>query len=220
MGVSQGRLAETYPKLYHMAERGTWESIREHGLLSTSALLDLFQVNGDRRAAIERQHRPQSMDIEHPVFGTATIRDQKPMRERSLLSCLDGVTPEEWYQILNSRVFFWPTEKRLQNLLGGREYRGRVHTVLVLSTERLLERYGNQVELSPINSGSTLYVPQRRGRYTFSSLQDYPFEERHRKAGKQNAVAELTVDYSVPEVEDLVLEVSHMRGAEVIERIL
>jgi hypothetical protein len=27
--------------LYHMAERGSWGSIQRHGLLSTSALLDL-----------------------------------------------------------------------------------------------------------------------------------------------------------------------------------
>jgi hypothetical protein len=34
------QLVTDNPVLFHMAERGSWDSIREHGLLSTSALLD------------------------------------------------------------------------------------------------------------------------------------------------------------------------------------
>lgn len=44
-----GELLRDCPVLYHMAARGSWESIQRHGLLSTSALLDLFGVMGDRR---------------------------------------------------------------------------------------------------------------------------------------------------------------------------
>jgi hypothetical protein len=47
------RLASRYPVLFHMAEDGSWESIRERGLLSTSALLDLFEVEAEERFAIE-----------------------------------------------------------------------------------------------------------------------------------------------------------------------
>jgi hypothetical protein len=43
--------------LYHMAEDGSWESIRQIGLLSTSALLDRFEVEGERRYAIESTRR-------------------------------------------------------------------------------------------------------------------------------------------------------------------
>ena len=38
------RLISRYPTLYHMAEDGSWESIQRHGLLSTSALLDRFEI--------------------------------------------------------------------------------------------------------------------------------------------------------------------------------
>jgi len=54
--VTDAELAELLqdcPTLYHMAERGSWPSIREHGLLSTSALLDLYGKQGAEREAIE-----------------------------------------------------------------------------------------------------------------------------------------------------------------------
>lgn len=46
-------IAERWPRLFHMAEAGSWPMIREHGLLSTSALLDLFGVVGSNRDVIE-----------------------------------------------------------------------------------------------------------------------------------------------------------------------
>jgi hypothetical protein len=46
-GIIPKDLIGRSPRLYHMAEADTWDSIREHGLLSTSALLDLFEIKGD-----------------------------------------------------------------------------------------------------------------------------------------------------------------------------
>ncbi len=46
------------PTLYHMAERGSWESIKRYGLLSTSALLDHYAVEPPKRTEIESRHRP------------------------------------------------------------------------------------------------------------------------------------------------------------------
>lgn len=111
--VTDAELAELLrdcPTLYHMAERGSWPSIREHGLLSTSALLDLYGAQGAERAAIEGQRRPGPVTIERPAFGRAVIRDQKPMSDAGLRRCLtDGLTPEDWYRLLNGKVFFWLT---------------------------------------------------------------------------------------------------------------
>ena len=47
------RLSFQYPTLYHMAEDGSWESIRRHALLSTSAILDMFEIEDQQRFAIE-----------------------------------------------------------------------------------------------------------------------------------------------------------------------
>lgn len=63
------------PTLYHMAERGSWHSIKEHGLLSTSALLDLYEVPEPRRTEIEATHRPQSVAID---------RDGLPLRQSEI----------------------------------------------------------------------------------------------------------------------------------------
>jgi hypothetical protein len=55
----------------------------------------------------DRVHRPESVTITHPAYGSAVIRDQKPMRDSALLKCLDkGLTPADWYRTLNRRVFF------------------------------------------------------------------------------------------------------------------
>ncbi len=54
-------LSQHYPVLYHMAEAGSWDSISEHGLLSTRSLIDLFEVDGDARDAILRARRPASV---------------------------------------------------------------------------------------------------------------------------------------------------------------
>jgi len=47
-------LIKTFPRLYHMADRDAWPSIQRHGLLSTTALLDLFEIHGAQRKALPR----------------------------------------------------------------------------------------------------------------------------------------------------------------------
>lgn len=217
MGIAPDRLVELYPCVYHMAEEGTWDAIRERGLLSTSALLDLYEINGNDRFVIESQHRPESITISHPVYGAAVIRDQKPLRENSLRKCLIDLTPREWYELLNSKVFFWLSEKRLLGLLSARAYRNRTHCILTVDTERLLVSHLESIRLSSINSGSTIYKPQPRGRETFLPPQDYPFEARKKKRGRANAIAELCVDHRVPDISDLVVRVVHMQGPREIE---
>ncbi len=219
VGVSPEELAERYPRIYHMAEAGTWESIRKHGLLSTSGLLDLFEVKGPERLRIESERRPESITISHHGYGTAIIRDQKPMREAALASCLTDMTVRQWYENLNRRVFFWLTRERLIKLLSARAYRGKMHCVLTVDTEVLVNRHWEQITLSPINSGSTIYRPVRRGTDTFLPLSAYPFEARRKSKGLKNAAVELAVDYSVPDIAELVIRVDHMAGGRTIKKI-
>ena len=219
MGITIARLAELYPRLYHMAEVNTWDSIRENGLLSTTALLDLFGVNGNVRTSIESEHRPESVEIRNDKYGIAVVRDQKPLREKALRNCLVGLTPHEWYKLLNRKTFFWLTEARVRGLLSARAYRDRSHCVLTIDTAELLQRHSVRVRLSSINSGAVLYNPVPRGVETFLPLSDYPFEERRKKRGIANAIAELTVDYSVPDIEAVTLEAHHMRESEIIETL-
>src|SRR5262245_7523373 len=93
---------EAFPTGYHMAEPGSWDGIRKHGLLSTSSLLDMFEVPEPQRNELEARRRPQSVQIHHPRFGTAVLRDQKPLSESKLAKCLTGgVTAEQWIRLLN-----------------------------------------------------------------------------------------------------------------------
>jgi hypothetical protein len=75
--------------------------------LVSTALLDLFEVTGTERQKIESAYRGESVEIEHPTLGKATIRDQAPMHSDAVVArFLDNLTPAQWYRMLNSRVFF------------------------------------------------------------------------------------------------------------------
>jgi len=206
--------AARHPTLYHMAEQGSWASIREHGLLSTSALLDLFEITGSERQVIESAHRPESIKLSHPRHGVAVIRDQKPMSETKLRSCLIGMEPREWYELLNRKVFLWPKKERFRELLTARAYRDRPHVVLELDTSILLEQRLNQTTLSRINSGSTLYRPVSRGSETFLPLSGYPQDWwRARRLG------EVAVDYDIPNIADMVTSVEEWEGSSKVRSI-
>jgi hypothetical protein len=199
------------PKLYHMAEFRSWPSIRERGLLSTSAILDLYGVQGDRRCKIEEEHRSESVFLSHQILPPITIRDQIPMNDHALRKCLlDGLQPSDWYRLLNNRVFFWPSRERLLRFLKARAYHGKKHDVLEIDAAGLFEAYADAITLSPINSGSATFNPRSRGKKTFSRISDYAYAERP----SDNRVAEVAVAHSVPDISKYVTRVLEMLGTE------
>lgn len=208
-----GELLRDCPVLYHMAAQGSWESIERHGLLSTSALLDLFGVTGGRREGIEARRRPESVVIEAPGLGRAVLRDQKPMDDVGLRRCLqDGLCPEDWYRLLNARVFMWMSRARLDRLLAARSYRELEHDVIELDTAPIVDAYRAAITLSAINSGATRPFPQDRGKGTFSSIEAYPYSRlrRTRRAGER--AVEFAVTGGIPDVKRFVRRVVRMRG--------
>jgi hypothetical protein len=210
-GVTIEELVELYPHLYHMAAAGSWPGIERHGLRSTTALLDLFEISGADRDRIESQHRPRSRTIKHRKHGLAIIRDQKPMSEAGLVKALQGgLRPVDWYRILNRKVFFWLTRGRLQTLVDAREYRDQRKTILVLDTSKLLEKHRDRVLLSSMNSGCTKPYPHPRGRDTFKPLSQYPFADRRRR--RLEPIVELAVDYLVSDVTEVVLSAHEIGG--------
>jgi hypothetical protein len=212
-GIGVEAFSARFPHLFHMAEAGSWPSIQRHGLLSTSALLDLFEVRGERRVALEARHRPESVTLHHPQHGVAVVRDQKPMDDKGLLRSLSGgLSPADWYQLLNARVFFWVRHERLRKLLDARAYRGKRQTVLTVDTARLLARHEARILLSPINSGATKPFPAPRGPDTFLPMARYPFSFWDEKRKRGEPVVELTVTHSVPDIRDLVLRVEEYGG--------
>ena len=203
--------AEIYPRLYHMAESGSWASIQRHGLLSTSALLDLFEKSGPMREALESEWRRMSVTISHPSHGDAVIRDQRPMPPKGLRSALIDMSPKQWYELLNRKVFFWVDEDKLQGMLFA--YRNERHDVLTVDTRALLGTYADGVTVSRINSGYALRRPAKRSMATFQSL-----PERWQASGFRELV-ELTVDYAVPDLRRFVISVDSRKGDEVNDPI-
>jgi hypothetical protein len=203
------------PTLYHMAERGGWASIQRHGLLSTSTLLERWEIVAHRRKAIEKTRRQESVVIDHPTLGRAVLRDQKPMDDTSLERCLrDGLTPPDWYGLLNARVFFWLTRERLHRLLKAKHYRVLEHDVLEIDTAELVAAYRKRITLSPINSGSTKPFGRSRGRDTFLSIADYPYAHWRERRDRSECVVELCVLGGVPDIARFTRRVVVMRGEE------
>jgi hypothetical protein len=192
-----------------MAEAGSWDSAVGHGLLSTSGLLDLFEVPPDERLQIESTVRPESLTIAHDVHGAAVIRDNKPLRPEFLR--LEGqMTEREWCELLNRHVFFWPTEERLVRLLCARAYRDQEHDVITVATEELVARHGARIRLSRLNSGSTLYPnAPPRGAGTFQRIADFG---RH-------ANVEVAVEGGVPDIAELALVVERRKTTDILETI-
>jgi hypothetical protein len=208
------------PRIYHMAERGSWPSIRQHGLLSTTALLDRYGLNGEVRRTVESRRRPVSVILEADGIGRAVVRDQFPMDDKGLLRCLqDGIVPEVWYRRLNSKVFFWFTHDRLLRLLNAGNYKKLEHDVLVLDSLSLVGVYRERVWMCPMNSGCTKPYPHPRGERTFQRIPDYPYHYWRRRRRSGERAVELAVDYGVTDIEQHVERVVRMRGSDELATI-
>jgi len=195
-------LIENYPTSYHMAEDGSWQSIMNHGLLSTSALLSLYGYEGQPRNKLESEWRPDKVPIHRGGLPDAILRDQKPMPPCTLAPTLtDDMSTREWYKLINSKVFFWLNWEDFEIFMDAREYRNSPQLAIVVDTDKLLRRYSDRITLSRINSGSTMADrPSPRGLGTFRSISDYdsPFAK------------ELCVEDGVSGMFDVVISVHRM----------
>lgn len=200
---------KTFPRLFHMAHHEAWPSIRHHGLLSTSALLDLYEIQGPERLKIEMQMRPESVVIRHPKHGKAVIRDQKPIMNDARLQRALGKTmaSSNFHRLLNSMVFFWVGPERLETLRNAVEYRSNPQLVLTLDTGALVERYLDVMTLCPMNSGSCKPMAHPRHPGIFQTVEHYNFDHWRRKKGSAiKAVVECTVKKGVLDVEKYLIK--------------
>jgi hypothetical protein len=208
------------PTLYHMAEDGSWPSIRERGLLSTAALLDLYGVTGDGRAQIEECRRSTGVVLERDGLPAAMIRDQLPMDDAGLRRCLPPhITPADWYRLLNRKVFFWFTRERLITLLKAGTYRERAHTVIEVSARKLVKAERERIWLCPMNSGCTKPYPHPRDEHTFERISDYPYSYWRRRRPRGERVVELAIDYSVVDIADFATRIVRMQGGRELEAL-
>lgn len=86
-------LVDGYPSLFHIAWEGSWPNIREHGLLSTRALLDLYDIDGGRVRQLVSERRPHWVEVHGKGLPRAVIRDQKPMSDEGVRRALGRGVP-------------------------------------------------------------------------------------------------------------------------------
>jgi hypothetical protein len=155
-------------RLYHLAEADNLPSILQHGLMSTERLLGLVGMPKAERAMLLRRHRPNSFRLSKGVV----IRDQRPMPPPALARALvDGLEPADWYTLLNGHVFLWPDRDRMdrQRQACG----GRPQALFTFDGAALLDRFGGDAFMSPINSGNVRRKPALRGRDTLMPYVDW-----------------------------------------------
>ena len=218
--MTPDELISKYPVLHHMAEQDAWPRIKKIGLRTTEQLVDACDPDDDLRAEILQQRRKRSYEIFHPVVGTVTVRDQKPLMLHNLEPALVDTTVQEFLALLNTRVFMWAHPGRLTALLAARAYRSSVHDVLVLDTERIVDVYEKDIRLTGMNTGATIFPrAPKRGAESFMPIEDFPFSERSKTRALRDNVVELCVIGGVDNVEDFVLRVERRKGDTVIGTI-
>lgn len=200
-----------------MAEHGSWPSIKNNGLLTSNEVFARSCSDPTTLVSLQRCHRPQKISRDVAEIGQIILRDQLPMPPHQIMRALpDGMTPEDWYSVINERVFFWTEEERLHRLLKARQYRSLEHDVLTLDTASLLQNHIENVRLCHMNSGNAFPMPHKRDLNTFKCIEDYEVTSTGRP---KKPVVELTVLGGVIDIADYVIEVRVMRGSEVLSHV-
>ncbi|MBM3620798.1 MAG: hypothetical protein FJX20_08910 [Alphaproteobacteria bacterium] len=193
-------------RVYHIAEAENWPSIQRDGLLSARALFERAGARAADRAAVEK-HRPARAVLSD---GTV-IRDQSPMPPAALKPCLRGLTPAQWYQLLNGKVFFWFDEDRVERHLHA--CRRTAQIALTIDAEALLARHAARASVAPFNTGNARRKPAVRGRATFVPWATWRASGWRSESdglgtalrSKSHKPAELTIDRAVPDILDFVV---------------
>lgn len=136
---------------YHFVEPANLASIKRHGLLSTERLLEMSGLNKKEKHAFLETHRPGSVTLKSGIV----IRGQEPMPPNVLAPALrDGMTPADWYRLLNGFVFLWTNQERVDR--HQLAFKGRPQKLLVFDAKLLLENLSRDLYVSPINSGNAM----------------------------------------------------------------
>jgi uncharacterized protein DUF7002 len=201
---------------YHLVDASNWASVQNQGLMSARRLME---VCGGTEYDAPRQHRPASRRLASGVL----IRDQRPMPPKALMRCLrSGLMPEDWFELLNSKVFFWLDPRRLnrQRLACG----ASPQIALVVDASRLLMKYGNLATVTPINTGNALrsaaprnlttFVPYQRWLIDGWAYEDIPGA---RPRSRNHRPVELTISEAVPDILGYVMAAVPLNPGEILD---
>ena len=160
-------LVSRYPRLWHATFEGGWDGIQSSGLLSAADLLETVGRGSEASAM-----RPEVVHLDAP-FGPVVLRNQVLSR-KDPEPCLDGITVEEWWQLVNGRSYFFVDQDDLQKLVDSCLELGIAQEVITLNTRRLLTDVADQVEVSLVSAGSfPRTTGPSRGPSTFQRIEAF-----------------------------------------------
>lgn len=186
---------------YHLADTENWPLIQRDGLLCANELI--------ARAGLDSSRTYRDHNVQLPTG--AWIRDQRPMPPAALARCLDpGLDPEDWYALVNSKVFFWLSRERLERHRAA--CRARPQIVLAIDLPALLARHGARAYVTPFNVGNARRNAASRGHRTFVPIESWRTTrwEPEARAGhptrpRSHPPAELAIDHAVPDIMDFII---------------
>jgi hypothetical protein len=202
--------------VYHLAEASNWPFIRTEGLLSASKLMERAGLSAEQRTQLENTQRQEHTALPNGVH----VRDQRPMPPSALANCLQGMTPRQWYALINSRVFFWLDPDRLNRQRAACGARAQV--VLTIDVAQLIQSHRSRAAVTPINTGNARRKPALRGEATFVPVQEFLERGWAREAEalgiterkRSHRPVELTVRDAVPDIMKFVLRVDQLKAGQ------
>ena len=91
--------------------------------------------------------------------------------------------------------------------LTARQYKDKMHDVLTVDTSELMRRHADNVTVAYFNTGVSQFGPRnRRGPDTFKSIEECLL------GGEQTKIAEVVVEYHVPDIAEFTKSVQQFRG--------
>ena len=178
MDVAQ--LCSRFPKLWHVTFAGGWNGMQQQGLLRA---VDVDPIGSQElRLDVKRIRTPA---------GTVTLRNQIRSRIDPTPN-LDGVTPSQWWRLINGRVYFFCRRAQAEVLTQSYLQQNFDQEVIEFDTQSLLEQLNAQVEITTVNAG---VFPRAkgptRGRATFIALSDHALIDASK-------IKEITVTQAFP----------------------
>ena len=165
------------PYLFHLTDRSNLPLILESKqLFSTQHLVGNSTLSPEEQVDFLRSKRSGHKKI--TINGNEiSIRDQDPISMKALAKAIDvGSTPNDFLEILNERVFFWPTVKDLK--IHFERYKQEQPIILMLETEKIVE-INSEPEFCHLNSGAPRCSPYHdgkpapRNRNTFQTAENF-----------------------------------------------
>jgi len=177
--VELSKIIRLRPYLYHLTSVSNELAILQNRrLLSTEYLVKQSDLAPEDQEKLLTTRRTDHEKI--TANGQVTwIRDQRPLN-KALDRCLThGWTREDYIKLLNSKVFMWPTLKRLKIHFG--RYKSENPVIFRFKTNDVINLNLNRVRLSHLNSGATRPIPKYRGApprgpETFKLISDFNLE--------------------------------------------